>query len=89
MGGFSGFMKGISGGSAKEKVSSMIGKLKKKDSPKVSTPSDQYPQNPDVPEFKKGGKVRKTGLAKVHKGEQVLNSRQAKQWRKHGGKKRY
>lgn len=87
MSGFSGFMKG--GGA--DAIKSGIKKLtkKKSDSSKTSTPSDQYPQNPDVPEFKKGGKVRKTGLAKVHKGEQVLNSRQAKQWRKHGGKKRY
>jgi len=27
-----------------------------------------------VPAFKKGGKVRKTGLAKVHKGEVVLSA---------------
>lgn len=32
--------------------------------------------------FKKGGPVRKTGLAKVHKGERVLTKRQAKAWRK-------
>lgn len=35
--------------------------------------------------FKKGGKVRKTGLAKVHKGERVLNRKQA---RKYEAKKR-
>lgn len=28
--------------------------------------------------FKKGGKVRKTGIAKVHKGERVLTAAQAK-----------
>ncbi len=28
--------------------------------------------------FKKGGKVRKTGMAKVHKGEKVLTATQAK-----------
>jgi hypothetical protein len=27
--------------------------------------------------FKKGGKVKKTGLAKVHKGERVLTAKQA------------
>jgi hypothetical protein len=28
--------------------------------------------------FKRGGKVKKTGVAKVHKGERVLTSKQAK-----------
>jgi hypothetical protein len=39
--------------------------------------------NPDVPapEYKRGGKVRKTGLAKLHKGERVLTKRQAKSYR--------
>lgn len=32
--------------------------------------------------FKKGGKVRKTGLAKVHKGEVVLTVKQAKRAKK-------
>lgn len=36
-------------------------------------------------EFKKGGKVKRTGLAKVHKGERVLTKKQAK---KYAGKKR-
>lgn len=36
--------------------------------------------------FKRGGKVRKTGLAKVHKGERVLTKRQAKSHRKMCGK---
>jgi len=30
------------------------------------------------PAFKKGGMVKKTGMAKVHKGERVLTSKQAK-----------
>ena len=34
------------------------------------------PANPRA--FKKGGKVRKTGIAKVHKGERVLTAAQAK-----------
>ncbi len=29
-----------------------------------------------IPHFKKGGKVKKTGLAKVHKGERVLTAKQ-------------
>jgi hypothetical protein len=32
-----------------------------------------------VPGYKKGGKVKKTGLAKVHKGEHVLTKKKAKQ----------
>ena len=32
--------------------------------------------------FKKGGKVRKTGLAKVHKGERVLTKGQARTYKK-------
>lgn len=36
--------------------------------------------------FKRGGKVAKTGPAKLHKGEKVLTKRQAKKFR--GGKKR-
>ena len=39
-----------------------------------------------TPEFKRGGKVKRTGLAKVHKGEEVLTSSQARKYRR--GKKR-
>ena len=35
-----------------------------------------------VGSFKKGGKVSRTGLAKVHKGEVVLSATQAKQLKK-------
>lgn len=35
--------------------------------------------------FRKGGKVKKTGLAKVHRGEKVLTRKQA---RKYGPRKR-
>jgi hypothetical protein len=30
--------------------------------------------------FKRGGKVKKTGIAKVHKGERVLTKKQAKKY---------
>jgi hypothetical protein len=36
--------------------------------------------------FSKGGAVRKTGLAKVHKGERVLTKGQAKKYKKRGCK---
>jgi hypothetical protein len=32
--------------------------------------------------YKKGGKVKKTGVAKVHKGERVLNKKQAQKFEK-------
>ena len=37
------------------------------------------------PSYKKGGMVRKTGLAKLHKGEKVLNRKQAR--KSQGGKR--
>lgn len=37
--------------------------------------------------FKKGGKVRKTGFAKVHKGEVVLTAKEVKRAKKSGRKK--
>lgn len=41
-----------------------------------------------VDSYKKGGKVKKTGLAKLHKGERVLNKKQTKKYDmgKKGGK---
>lgn len=32
--------------------------------------------------YKRGGKVKRTGLAKVHRGERVLTAKQAKRYRK-------
>jgi len=37
--------------------------------------------------YKRGGKVRKTGRAKVHKGERVLTAKQAKRYEKRGRKR--
>lgn len=37
--------------------------------------------------FKRGGKVKKTGLAKVHKGERVLTKKQAEKLAKKAPKK--
>jgi exonuclease VII small subunit len=42
-----------------------------------------------VASYKKGGKVKRTGVAKLHKGEQVLKKSTAKKYRKkHRGKGR-
>ena len=40
-----------------------------------------------VGSYKKGGKIKKTGLAKVHKGERVLNKKQAQSFE--SAKKKY
>jgi len=39
------------------------------------------------PTYKRGGWVRKTGLAKVHAGERVLTRSQAKRYKRYGGKR--
>lgn len=41
-----------------------------------------------IPGFKKGGKVRKTGLVKAHEGERVLTKKQQKSDLKSSAKKR-
>ena len=38
-------------------------------------------ESADTDSYKRGGKVRKTGLAKVHKGERVLAKAQAKRYK--------
>lgn len=35
-----------------------------------------------IPSYKRGGKVKKTGLAKLHKGERVLTKKQARLYKK-------
>ena len=40
-----------------------------------------------VPGYKRGGFVRKTGLAVVHKGERVLNRKQAKSYSRPSGRR--
>lgn len=44
--------------------------------------SNQVNMAGSVPMYKKGGKVRKTGLAVVHKGEYVIPASQAKALKK-------
>lgn len=44
------------------------------------TPSAPMAAKPNA--YKKGGKVRKTGIALVHKGERVLTAKQAKKHKK-------
>ena len=39
-------------------------------------------------QFKKGGKVKKTGVALVHKNERVLTAKETKKYKKDSAKKR-
>ncbi len=57
--------------------------LAKKKGPDVSAvPTGLMNVGPATPDtYKKGGIVKKTGLAKVHKGEKVLTKKQAKRSR--------
>ena len=61
----------------------MPGRGKKKDSggPVESNDAINYRRGVNAGNYKRGGKVRKTGLAKVHKGERVLTTAQAKRYK--------
>ena len=61
-------------------------KNKKSRGVKQITTSDKQTLNP-TPSYKRGGKVRKTGVARLHKGELVLTAAQAKGYGKSGNKK--
>jgi hypothetical protein len=59
----------------------------KQPTPKTAAPAP----TPKVPSYKKGGMVKKTGLAKLHSGEKVIRKQDVKRTvkavRKYGGKK--
>jgi hypothetical protein len=57
--------------------------------PGLGLPGQVQPPMPGaVPgAFKRGGRVKKTGMAKVHKGEKVLTAKQAKSMPAAKGKK--
>lgn len=62
---------------------------KKDDSEKsllLREPTPSKVANPS--KFKKGGRVKRTGKALVHRGEYVLTAKQAKQYRKKNGKRK-
>ena len=44
----------------------------------IKSYSDAQASSNPIPGYAKGGKVRRTGLAKVHKGELVIPAKQAK-----------
>jgi hypothetical protein len=80
----------MGGGGPGGKITDWIKKRKNKreESQGSSGSSGGSDSHADIPEFKHGGKVRKTGLAKVHKGEEVLTAKQARKRRKGRGKSR-
>ena len=92
MGGFAGFTGAVSGKKDKAgKDDNPINHIKKLFSKKSggsgggSSSDEMGAETSGVPSYKKGGKVRKTGLARLHKGERVLNKRQAKRYSKKRG----
>jgi len=48
----------------------------------INAASDAYASPNPIPGYKKGGKVKRTGIARVHKGEVVLTASAAKTLRK-------
>ena len=62
------------------------GKKKSKSKGKSDLLQQPTPTNVANPgQYKKGGKVKRTGVAKVHKGEYVLTVKQAKKYAKKKG----
>jgi hypothetical protein len=88
MGGFSGFMSSLSGGGTNSFRSREDARAKSTPSKEDSSEKPSYGgTNTTGQNYKRGGKVRKTGLAKVHAGERVLTKKQAKRYRKQMGGK--
>lgn len=47
------------------------------------SPNPPYPMPVPRGGFRKGGKVKRTGVYKLHKGERVLNAKQTRRYAKH------
>lgn len=60
----------------------LIGAIKRRSSGNSNTASTSTSADPD--NYKRGGLVKKTGMAKVHKGEKVLTKKQTKRYRTKG-----
>lgn len=48
----------------------------------ITSSADAYASPNPIPGYRKGGKVKRTGIARVHKGEVVLTASAAKTLRK-------
>ena len=53
----------------------------------ITAPYEGYEKKADPSSYKKGGVVKKSGMAKVHKGERVLTKTQAKSYSSKGKKR--
>jgi hypothetical protein len=65
------------GDNGKGKGSKLKGILRKKKKGQQGGSASDY----ELPSFKRGGRVKRTGRAKVEKGEQVLTAKQARRYR--------
>jgi hypothetical protein len=79
-----GLISDLTGGTVGQHIGSAIKKKRAKastsDTVRTSESMDRSPvAEPDS--YRRGGKVRKTGYAKVHKGERVLTRKQARRYR--------
>lgn len=55
-------------------VTSIRGMFKKQKTPRSSA----KPRYVDVPSFKRGGKMKRSGVAKLHKGERIKGRRRSR-----------
>lgn len=77
--------------STTDNLKSIIGKIRSKLGRKKPSTSDDSDSNLATPRaLRRGGKVRKTGMALVHKGERMLTKKQAKRYgrNRRGGRRR-
>ena len=82
-----GLLTDLAGGGITAQIKKARDKKKKKDAGKSQ--ANQMDKSPvadssgsaEPSEYKHGGMVRKTGMARVHKGERVLTRKQARRYR--------
>jgi hypothetical protein len=92
MGGFSGFVSGLSGGGGGDAIKKLKSKFKQKKGPggadsgtNAASSGETEGGGLGVPAMKKGGPIKKTRTYLLHKGERVLNKSQAKRYSRKRG----
>jgi len=94
MGFFGGMAEGFASSKGGQKLLGKLGnfvkKPFKKKAPESTAPTPGVPTSAEGSPFvmKRGGKVRKTGLIKMHKGERVLTKRQTRRYESRKGRSR-
>ena len=66
--------------------SSVVSRLKKHGKDKRATVEGETDTG-SVPELKRGGKIKRGGIAKLHAGEQVLTAKETKRYKARGKKR--